>query len=304
MSEIFTTSIDAYAAPQQADIASRAGLGNAVATAGAGAAMAVGAGILTVSAAIQRLNRHVEAATTAAESVVMHDVSGGRPNASRLYREVAATGASFDALDRADMGLLRAAAQAEGLKRLEHARSRIGELRTRVQAGGSSPVEVESLLQHATEARREVESIVSAAATRLARAESAVLGEAVRGTLSEMGYRVREPRRTVKDALVVKGESDRGTSIHVWMEPQKGQIRADLSGFRGSACQAERVRFLEGLERRGIRVQLTDRESHGRPEGGVLAQQSEPLFEDPEETERERRQRALAWHQLQNRQGE
>lgn len=303
MSELFTSQVEGYAEPQQAEIVSRAGLQVAVGAMSA-VGIVLGAGTLMAGAAIKALNDEVGRLSSGAESTLRFDMlGGGTTTQSRLRSELGAAHATLRALERADLGLLRAAAHAEGLHGLERVRSEVRQLNSQFESRASGdPEEIENLLRDARNARREVESVVSRAATRLMRAETAVLAQAVRDTLAEMGYRVIAPRRPIKDAVVVKGQSEQGTSIHVRMEPQHGRVTADLSGFRGAVCLQERQRFLEGLERRGVRVRLFEREFHGRPEGGVLAQQSESVFTEVEDQERER-QRAIAWHQLRNREG-
>jgi hypothetical protein len=308
MSELFTTRIDAYAGPQQAAIASRAGLDSALAVAESGFAAAgavAGAGIVTVAVALQRLNRHVEeVASQATASVALPHAAASAPVA-RVHRELAASRATFEAIDKLDLGLLQAATHVEGGARLDELRSQLGGLRARAELtsrGGTVPVA--GLLDHAMTVRHELNGLVEAAASRLVRAEGAVVSDAVRATLIDMGYRVREPRCRLRNGVVVKGESARGTAIYVSMEPRRGRIQADLSGFRGAACEVERARFLDGLARRGIRVQLMDRHQHGRPEGGVLGQATEPLFGADEYSDRERRQRALAWQRRHLRQGD
>ena len=282
MSEMFTSRVEAYAAPRQAEIVTRAGL-DAAAGAMAAVGIGLGAGVLLAAAALSKLQEEVDRLVSEAETAVRFDASAAGDARARLRSELTGAESMLRALERADLGLLRAAAHAEDGQGLEQVRGEVHRLASQLGGPGTrGPDWIESLVDSARAARAEVEGVVSRAATRLVRAEGAVLAEAMRGTLEEMGYRVSAPRRPVRDAVVIKGQSDRGTSIHVRMEPQHGRVTADLSGFRGTACQQERQRFLEGLERRGVRVRLVERELHGRPDGGALTKQAEPLFTEAE----------------------
>lgn len=115
---------------------------------------------------------------------------------------------------------------------------------------------------------------------RLLAAEASVLRTHLADALGELGYELREPRRTVPGQVLLRATKTGSTEVAMRLTPQAGRFELDLSGFRGSACHAERARISEALRRRGVFLTEQVAQRHGRCEGGALVAEARALVDE------------------------
>jgi hypothetical protein len=119
-------------------------------------------------------------------------------------------------------------------------------------------------------AQKGTENFAAMVQKELCFAEKEAVLNTVASTLSGMGYLVE-----------ARGDSLKATcdQMGVWAKAgEHGELAMDLSGFSGLSCMKEMARIEEQLTRRGVRLQRTASNPHGRPEGGVLAEKLRSLF--------------------------
>jgi len=291
MSEHFTSRVEAYAAPQQADIARRAGLADDVVGAlAAGAAALAVAAVGAVAAMVEALREQARKEATQLRALAGQSVGHGR-----LAQELASSRALLGALERPEFFLLRAAAERDTPAGVAKLAQRLSSLEVRSRSRRS---DIPALAAESANAKRELDRAVQEGVGRLLRAEASLLHDAAAATLSDMGYEISRPKQTTGSRVVLRGSSETGTGVYVQIDPGRGQLSADFSGFQGTACVKERDRFLQGLADRGIRVRLLARDLHGRPEGGTLARDLAPHFAGVNDQEQDRQRRAALARRL------
>ena len=59
---------------------------------------------------------------------------------------------------------------------------------------------------------------------------------------------------------------------------EMGRLELDASGFSGLSCQKEIKRVEQEFRRNGLILKRTSKNTHGKPEGGVLAQELDQFF--------------------------
>lgn len=301
MSEVFTSTIEAFAEAEWRLILQTAGLGRAAGTLTlSGARTLVTGATRTTSALLRAFSETVERNAAELEDARSQLTAGDRP-ATRtcshaLAQELSLARSLLSTIEAGrEFAVLRAAADAESGGRLATMEQRLSSLVSRIQGG--RPGASKALGQLAA-ARRDLERSIGAGASRLLKAEGQALVSAVQSALTDMGYSVRRPKQSATTSTVIKGTNTRGAAVYVEVDPVRGHLRADLAGCSGTSCQGERARLVRALEARGVRVRLTGTELHGRAEGGALVQKVAPLFGADEAPEQDRRRRALALDQV------
>ncbi len=265
MSEEYTSSIDGYAEAQSEVIAARAGIADALGEAVALAGQAVSGTVSSLLDAVQRAEEGMSNRVFSTEEWALSNRS------KDTTRAVVSTRAWLDTLQRPEYSVLRAAAAVEQPSLFASIASTVDQLERRLASASSR----EALARAAGSVRQQLQAAVTSGANRVTSVQGAVLDKALSETLTEMGYR-QEPRRveTVRGRHIIRGTSQKGTSIYIAHDPRRGHLMADMSGFSGSACTVERRRLLDGLARRGVKVRLLERRQHGRLSGGALAREA------------------------------
>lgn len=126
------------------------------------------------------------------------------------------------------------------------------------------------LAAEAAQASSQLEKIATATQEMLCRTEAAVVAEIVADALTGLGYTVA--RRT--DSL----KATCGTTCLWASADAMGGLSLDVSGHSGLSCISEMRRVETALEAKGLKLERGACDTHGRPEGGAVAQRLQPLF--------------------------
>jgi hypothetical protein len=142
----------------------------------------------------------------------------------------------------------------------------------RMHADAAQSPEAPMLAAQIGALRQRVEALGTEVQARLCRIEGEAVLHAATAGLQRLGYVVE-----------TRGDRLRATKAQtcVWAEVGKaGQLTMDYSGFSGLACLSARQAVEAELAKEGVRLSRRGANSHGRPEGGVLAGRLRPLFWD------------------------
>jgi hypothetical protein len=142
----------------------------------------------------------------------------------------------------------------------------------RIRAEAAQSPHAPSLAAQAGALRQRVEALGAEIQTRLCRIEGEAVLHAATAGLQRLGYAVETRGGRLR---AIKAQTC------VWAEVGKaGQLTMDFSGFSGLACLNARQAVEAELAKEGVRLSRRGADSHGRPEGGVLAGRLRPLFWD------------------------
>lgn len=112
---------------------------------------------------------------------------------------------------------------------------------------------------------------LTAVASRLTPAYHRAQVSAVRAALGDCGYHNLTERVTPDGRVLILAPGLDRTAVHVELQPLRGQLAFDLSGFHGRGCDAAGRRLIRALQDRGFPLRQVAHRLHGDPEGGVLA---------------------------------
>jgi|GEM_PF-7010006 len=167
-------------------------------------------------------------------------------------------------------GLLHQAVIREGGEEFVQAKSTLENLASSLAQGQRlDPAETKSNI---AKAQHIIERSIQSGIHRAQRAEYKVIKKHSLDVLQAMGYRQHKLQRKQSKELIIGASNRNGASIYLKFEPQNGKLTFDMSGFNGVECQGEKERFVAGMAKRGIYLQILIHNRHGRKEGGELAQ--------------------------------
>ena len=127
---------------------------------------------------------------------------------------------------------------------------------------------------HLADALPRLQQAIARSRDHLLVAETSVLHGHMTASLAEMGYVIRQPRRTLTDCVIIHATKTDGTAVSLRLTPKAGKVECDFAGFHGNNCVDERVRFEDALRRRGVLLTQQIRQRHGQVAGGALVAQA------------------------------
>lgn len=106
---------------------------------------------------------------------------------------------------------------------------------------------------------------------KLAQVEHKVIVDKTEETMNALGYQVK--KKAKKEGCLIRAKkNDLSIAARVTSE---GELHIDMAGFEGGDCRKELDRLNAELSKRGIELNITKREYHGKKSGGVLIQEVE-----------------------------
>jgi len=132
-----------------------------------------------------------------------------------------------------------------------------------------APAQVPTL-EKVQETQLKLEGFATKVNREICRLEKEVTLEVTSESLTSLGYQVEN-----------RGDAIKAThgKTAIWAKADAhGQLEMDMSGFTGKECLAERKRVEEKLAQHGLELEVVHHDHHGKPRGGVLAQNLEPVF--------------------------
>lgn len=127
-----------------------------------------------------------------------------------------------------------------------------------------------ALAAEAEKAGARLEQIATETQKILCSTEAAVVAETVADTLADLGYRVERRADSLKATC--------GTTCLWAVTDAMGGLSLDISGHSGLSCIGEMRRVESALEAKGLKLARGACDTHGKPEGGVLARRLFPMF--------------------------
>lgn len=134
----------------------------------------------------------------------------------------------------------------------------------------SADKDMEEANKIADSVKQTLEEVVANAQTMLQNAYLQAVSQTVRESLEELGYTVSEEEDNQAKGIWARKDY---TAVAVVVNNQ-GEIKLDMMGFEGLACQKEKNNLLKKMEEKGLRFEQKSRIIHGRKEGGNLIEQA------------------------------
>lgn len=173
-----------------------------------------------------------------------------------------------DAMLQAFTGIEAFRVAAEDLQKggLEELRCALSEAKQVAVSGADD----RAILAKAGESRSKIEQLASQVHETLCRVEHEAVLSTIAESLEGLGYRVEQQEEQLR---ALQGPTC------IWVQGDTlGGVQVDLSGFSGIACMHEMQRLETELGKRGLAVERTSSQYHGRPEGGAVAQKLQNRF--------------------------
>jgi len=122
-----------------------------------------------------------------------------------------------------------------------------------------------TILSEAKQAATRLQAIREGIHNKLALAEEKVAHRLLTQSLTNLGYSVEQL------ASGLRATSGR-TCVWAQVKPGSGDLHLDMSGFSGLECQDALQGIQKEMTRHGLSLRRLSGTTHGRPEGGGLAQ--------------------------------